>query len=53
MLDGVRLPTTVHHHAHFRFWQRRDYDLNVWSPKKIDEKLDYMHNNPGRPEAGG
>src|SRR5579859_560592 len=46
MLDRVRLPTTVHHHAHFRVWQRRGYDLNVWSPRKRDEKLNYMHNNP-------
>jgi hypothetical protein len=42
----VRLATTVHHYAHFRVWQRRGQDLNVWSSKKIDEKLDYMHNNP-------
>ena len=46
MLDQVRLPATVHHHARFRVWQRRGYDLNVWSPKKRGEKLDYMHNNP-------
>ena len=29
-----------------QFWQRRFYDFNVWSPKKIREKLAYMHNNP-------
>jgi REP-associated tyrosine transposase len=46
MLEGVRLPPTVHHHAHFRVWQRGGYDLNVWSPKKRREKLTYMHNNP-------
>ena len=46
MLNQVRLPSTVHHHAHFRVWQRGGYDLNVWSSKKINEKLDYMHNNP-------
>ena len=46
MLDRLRLPETVHHHAHFRVWQRGGYDLNVWSPKKRDEKLNYMHNNP-------
>ncbi|TAM81590.1 MAG: hypothetical protein EPN47_12645 [Acidobacteria bacterium] len=46
MLKQVGLPASVHHHAHFRVWQRRGYDLNVWSSKKIDEKLDYMHNNP-------
>ena len=46
MLARVTLPPTVHHHAHFRVWQRRGYDMNIWTPKKRDEKLNYMHNNP-------
>jgi putative transposase len=28
------------------FWRRRFYDFNVWSAKKVREKLDYMHRNP-------
>jgi len=28
------------------FWQKRFYDFNVWSAKKLREKLDYMHLNP-------
>jgi putative transposase len=28
------------------FWQRRFYDFNVWSGKKVREKLEYMHANP-------
>jgi len=28
------------------FWQRRFYDFNVWSEKKLIQKLDYMHRNP-------
>src|SRR6267154_108250 len=28
------------------FWQRRFYDFNVWSEKKLKEKLQYMHANP-------
>jgi len=28
------------------FWQRRFYDFNVWSAKKVNEKLEYMHLNP-------
>ena len=28
------------------FWQRRFYDFNVWSERKVREKLDYMHRNP-------
>lgn len=27
-------------------WQRRFYDLNVWSQRKRIEKLRYMHRNP-------
>lgn len=27
-------------------WQRRFYDLNVWSWKKRNEKMNYMHFNP-------
>jgi len=29
-----------------RFWQRRFYDFNVWSTRKKNEKLNYMHFNP-------
>jgi hypothetical protein len=29
-----------------RFWQHRFYDFNVWSRKKRNEKLNYMHMNP-------
>jgi putative transposase len=46
MLARVTLPATVHHHAHFRVWQRRFYDMNIWSEKKRLEKLNYMHGNP-------
>ena len=28
------------------FWQTRFYDFNVWSRKKRNEKLNYMHMNP-------
>ncbi len=28
------------------FWQPRFYDFNVWSTKKKNEKLHYMHFNP-------
>ena len=30
------------------FWQRRFYDFNVWSEKKLKEKLEYMHANPAQ-----
>ncbi|MBF0497650.1 MAG: transposase [Deltaproteobacteria bacterium] len=29
-------------------WQRRYYDYNVYSERKLTEKLEYMHNNPVR-----
>jgi len=28
------------------FWQARFYDFNVYSEKKLKEKLNYMHANP-------
>ena len=28
------------------FWQQRFSDFNVWSEKKLKEKLHYMHRNP-------
>ncbi|HEV2499837.1 MAG TPA: transposase [Terriglobia bacterium] len=46
MLEKLALPSTVHRPSTHRVWQRRFYDLNVWSPKKCAEKLDYMHANP-------
>ena len=29
-------------------WQPRYYDFNVYSPRKLEEKLRYMHENPVR-----
>ncbi len=46
MLRRFTLPSTVHDEANGRVWQRRFYDMNIRSSKKINEKLDYMHNNP-------
>jgi putative transposase len=46
MLKRFELPPSVHDQAHYRIWNRRGYDMNLWSEKKIHEKLNYMHNNP-------
>lgn len=46
MLQRFKLPDTVHDHAKYRVWQRRFFDMNIWSEKKRLEKLDYMHANP-------
>jgi REP element-mobilizing transposase RayT len=34
MWSQFDLPLTVHHHAHYRVWQRGGYDMNIWSDKK-------------------
>ena len=46
MLARIALPATVHSPAAYRVWQRRFYDLNIWSDAKVREKLKYMHDNP-------
>ena len=48
MLSRLRLPATVHAPATRRVWQRRFYDMNIWSERKVIEKLNYMHANPVR-----
>lgn len=45
-LARLQLPSTVHHQSHFRLWQRRFYPFNIFTEKKFQEKLDYMHDNP-------
>ena len=34
------------HPSEQHFWQRRFYDFNVWTGRKLTEKLEYMHMNP-------
>ncbi len=46
MLERFKLPPSVDGQAPCRVWQRKFYDLNVWSEKKQSEKLSYVHNNP-------
>lgn len=46
MLSCLTLPPTVHAPATGRVWQRRFYDMNIRSEKKLLEKLAYIHNNP-------
>ena len=40
------LPFPGEDELHRRFWQRRYYDFNVYSQRKLREKLDYIHANP-------
>jgi len=44
--NQLRLPFLCDQKEPRAFWQRRFYDFNVWSAKKLREKLDYMHANP-------
>jgi putative transposase len=45
-LKRLRLPFASGEAESPAFWQRRFYDFNVWSEKKLREKLIYMHRNP-------
>jgi hypothetical protein len=31
MLKWFELPPTVHDRSHYRVWNRRGYDTNIWS----------------------
>ena len=44
--DGTYGPGRGQPKQQRRFWQPRFYDFNVWSRKKKNEKLHYMHMNP-------
>ena len=51
MREEVKIPTLpkagrVGHAAGSHFWMRRFYDFNVWTGKKLTEKLHYRHLNP-------
>jgi len=39
-------PRIVESEGAENLWQRRFYDFNVWSKRKMVEKLHYMHMNP-------
>src|SRR6266853_2181848 len=41
----LKLPFRHAHDFLPQFWQPRFYDFNVWSQKKVTEKLEYMHRN--------
>jgi REP element-mobilizing transposase RayT len=47
-LNRLTLPATVHDESHYRVWQRRFYDMSIWTEKKRLEKLKYMHGHPVR-----
>ena len=42
----LRFRFADHHEDGAHSWQRRFYDFNVWSSRKLREKLEYMHANP-------
>jgi hypothetical protein len=46
----LRLPFTSEPKESPAFWPRRSYDFDVWSEKKLGEKLNYKHESGG-PES--
>jgi len=30
----------------YQFWQKKNYPIEMLSPEMIDQKQDYIHNNP-------
>lgn len=47
MLRAIpRDPAPHKRNLQYRLWQPRFYDFNVYSDKKFQEKLDYIHKNP-------
>jgi hypothetical protein len=40
------LPTAARLTRTTPVWQAGFYDINIYSPKRLREKLKYMHNNP-------
>ena len=45
-LKQLRFPFSAAEDKSPAFWQRHFYDFNVWTEKKMREKLIYMHRNP-------
>jgi putative transposase len=32
--------------THYQFWQHDNHPIAIWSPKVIEQKADYLHDNP-------
>jgi hypothetical protein len=32
--------------TNYQFWQHNNQPIELWSPKVIEQKADYLHNNP-------
>ncbi|MCJ7507141.1 MAG: transposase [candidate division Zixibacteria bacterium] len=47
-LKSLKLPNIKSKNHTFSLWQRRFIDFNIFSEKKLYEKLEYIHNNPVR-----
>jgi REP element-mobilizing transposase RayT len=52
MLVRVTLPPTVHHHAHFRVGQRKSYDMNIWTARKVEGELPAQQSSEARVGEG-
>ncbi len=42
-MDAAKNSSNV---KHYQFWQHNNHPIELWSNKVIDEKIDYIHQNP-------
>jgi putative transposase len=45
-IPNFNIDSLTRSNGRFSLWQRKFYDFNILSGKKLHEKLDYVHNNP-------
>jgi len=41
-----KVGTANSNNSKYQFWQQHNQPIELWSNKVIDQKLDYIHNNP-------
>ncbi|MDD3079474.1 MAG: hypothetical protein PHH37_10275 [Paludibacter sp.] len=42
-MDAAKKSSNV---KHYQLWQHNNHPIELWSNKVIDEKIDYIHQNP-------
>jgi putative transposase len=41
-----RAGTKSSNNTNYQFWQHNNNPIALWTPKVIEQKADYLHNNP-------
>ena len=41
-----RAATKSSNNLNYQFWQHHNKPIELWSPEVIEQKADYIHNNP-------